>query len=75
MQELQSVTKEELSMIAFEIIAYSGDARSKLLEAVEEAKQKNMNRCEELIAEAKQCLNDAHNSQTQMIAAEARGKI
>ena len=38
----QSVTKEELSMIAFEIIAYSGDARSKLLEAVKNAKNKNI---------------------------------
>ena len=52
----QSVTKEELSMIAFEIIAYSGDARSKLLEAVKNAKSKNMEQCEQLIEEAKQCL-------------------
>ena len=74
MEDLQSVSKEELGMIAFEIIAYSGDARSKLLEAVKQAKQKNMENCEKLIAEAKQCLTDAHRSQTQMIAAEARGE-
>ena len=35
------MTKEEVSMIGFEIVAYSGDARSKLLLAVEKAKQKN----------------------------------
>lgn len=34
------MTKEEVSMIGFEIVAYSGDARSKLLLAVEKAKQK-----------------------------------
>ena len=32
------MTKEEASMIGFEIVAYSGDARSKLLLAVEKAK-------------------------------------
>lgn len=70
----QSVTKEELSMIAFEIIAYSGDARSKLLEAVKNAKNKNIEQCNLLIEEAKQCLTDAHNAQTKMIVAEARGE-
>ncbi len=29
------MTKEEATMVAFEIVAYSGDARSKLLMAVE----------------------------------------
>lgn len=74
MSESTEVTKEELSMIAFEIIAYSGDARSKLLEAVKHAKNKNMEQCEALISEAKQCLTDAHNAQTKMIVAEARGE-
>lgn len=74
MSETTAITKEEISMIAFEIIAYSGDARSKLLEAVNNAKLKNMDKCNELIGEAKQCLIDAHKSQTQMIVAEAQGK-
>lgn len=38
------MTKEEVSMIGFEIVAYSGDARSKLLLAVEKAKQKRFYR-------------------------------
>lgn len=74
MSELKSVTKEDLSMIAFEIIAYSGDARSKLLEAVKHAKSKNIERCDQLVAEAKECLTDAHRAQTQMIVAEAQGE-
>ena len=62
------MTKEEASMIGFEIVAYSGDARSKLLLAVEKAKQNK------LIAEANECLNDAHKSQTELLQMEARGE-
>ena len=67
------MTKEEATMIGFEIVAYSGDARSKLLLAVEKAKQKNFDECEKLIAEANECLNDAHKSQTELLQQEARG--
>ena len=35
------MTKEEASMIGFEIVAYSGDARSKLLLAVEKEQKLN----------------------------------
>ena len=38
-KEINTMTKEEVSMIGFEIVAYSGDARSKLLLAVEKAKR------------------------------------
>ena len=40
------MTKEEASMIGFEIVAYSGDARSKLLLAVENAKTGNFDKCD-----------------------------
>lgn len=68
------MTKEEVSMIGFEIVAYSGDARSKLLLAVEKAKQKDFTECEKLISEANDCLNDAHKSQTELLQLEARGE-
>ena len=68
------MTKEEASMIGFEIVAYSGDARSKLLLAVEKAKQKNFDECDKFIAEANECLNDAHKSQTELLQMEARGE-
>ena len=55
------MTKEEASMIGFEIVAYSGDARSKLLLAVEKAKQKEFGECDKLIAEANECLNHRQN--------------
>lgn len=68
------MTKEEASMIGFEIVAYSGDARSKLLVAVEKAKQKNFDDCQQLIDEANECLNDAHRAQTELLQMEARGE-
>ena len=67
------MTKEEASMIGFEIVAYSGDARSKLLLAVEKAKTGDFNKCDQLIEEANACLVDAHKSQTELLQQEARG--
>ena len=66
------MTKEEASMIGFEIVAYSGDARSKLL-SVENAKTGNFDKCDQLIEEANACLVDAHKSQTELLQQEARG--
>ena len=68
------MTKEEASMIGFEIVAYSGDARSKLLLAVENAKTGNFDKCDQLIEEANACLVDAHKSQTELLQMEARGE-
>lgn len=60
-------------MVGFEIVAYSGDARTKLLEAVKLAKKGDFAGANALIADAQECLNDAHNSQTAMLSAEAAG--
>ena len=68
------MTKEEATMVGFEIVAYSGDARTKLLLALEEAKKQNFEKCEALIEEANQCLVDAHKSQTVLLQEEARGQ-
>ena len=43
------MTKDELNMISFEIVSYSGDARSKLLLALEKAKNGNFEECDSLI--------------------------
>ena len=47
------MTPEELELITVEIVAYAGDARSKLLLAVENAKTGNFDKCDQLIEEAK----------------------
>ena len=43
------MTKEEVSLIGFEIVAYSGEARSKLLLAIEKAKAKEFEECKKII--------------------------
>ena len=68
------MTKEEATMIGFEIVAYSGDARRKLLLAIEKAKTKQFNECQALIDQANECLNDAHRAQTELLQLEARGE-
>lgn len=68
------MTKEEATMIAFEIVAYSGDARSKLLMAVEKAKAGDLAVADKLVAEAEECLVDAHKAQTNLLQQEARGE-
>ena len=68
------MTKEEATMIGFEIVEYSGDARSKLLLAIEKAKTKQFNECQALIDQANECLNDAHRAQTELLQLEARGE-
>ncbi|MDO4168808.1 MAG: PTS lactose/cellobiose transporter subunit IIA [Lachnospiraceae bacterium] len=67
------MTKEELTMISFEIVSYSGDARSKLLLALEKAKNKDFSECDSLIESANECLIDAHNAQMNVMKEEANG--
>ena len=67
------MTKEEATMVAFEIVAYSGDARSKLLMAVEKAKNGDLEAADKLIKDAEECLVDAHKAQTDLLQQEARG--
>ncbi|MBR2682304.1 MAG: PTS lactose/cellobiose transporter subunit IIA [Atopobiaceae bacterium] len=69
------ITNEELEMTMIEIVALSGDARTKLLTAVKEAKAGNLDRVQMLIDDAQELLNDAHNSQTALLTAEARGEV
>lgn len=67
------MTKEDVTTVGFEIVAYAGDARSKLLEALNKAQSGNFEEAENLVKEAEQCLVDAHNSQTEILAKEASG--
>lgn len=68
------MNKEEITMIGFEIVAYAGDARSKLLEALKLAKQGEFDKTDALIKEAEEALADAHRAQTEMLAKEAGGE-
>lgn len=66
---------EELENAMIEIVAFSGDARSKLLEAVKRAKAGDLPGAQKLIDDAQVDLNDAHNAQTDLLTREARGEI
>ena len=68
------MTKEELSMVGFEIVAYSGDARSTLLSLLKEMRAGNFEHVEEKLKEADENINLAHQSQTKILQQEARGE-
>lgn len=67
--------KEEVAEIGFEIVAYSGEARSKFLLALRKHKNGGAKEdIEKLISEGKNILVNAHNSQTKLLAKEAAGE-
>ena len=59
--------KKELQMLGFEIVAYSGDARSTLLQLLKEVRSGNFDNIDKAIKEA-------HNAQTALLAQEAGGE-
>ncbi|MBS4750356.1 PTS lactose transporter subunit IIA [Granulicatella sp. zg-ZJ] len=65
--------KEDVCMLGFEIVAYAGDARSALLDALSKAKEGHFEEAQELIAEAQENIKNAHKTQTDMLAKEASG--
>lgn len=68
------MNKKEVAMIGFEVVAFAGEARSKLMEALNEAEQGNFDVADRLVEEANESLIEAHKSQTAMLAAEAGGE-
>lgn len=69
------MTSAELELTMIEIVALSGDARTKLLTAVKKAKAGDFAAAQALVEEAQGLLNDAHTSQTDLLTAEARGEV
>ncbi|WP_297376932.1 lactose-specific PTS transporter subunit IIA [uncultured Helcococcus sp.] len=63
--------RKEMAMLGFEIVAYAGDARSKLMEALKLAKSGNYDEAEDLIAQANEYILKAHNAQTELLVKEA----
>lgn len=69
------MNKEEVAMIGFEIVAYSGDARSNYMEALNNVRDEgDIGKTKELIEKGNKSINLAHNSQTKLLAAEASGE-
>lgn len=68
------MNREEITLLGFEIVAFAGDARSKLLEALTAAQQGEFDRAEQLIAAANECIVEAHHAQTSLLQKEAQGE-
>lgn len=66
--------KNELINVSMEIIIDAGDARNKSKEALAYAREFHFDKARTAIKEAKDCINKAHNAQTDIIQNEARGK-
>ena len=70
----KNLSRQDIGMIGFEIVAYAGDARSSLLEAIKCAKKGEFEKIDGLARDAQENLNIAHAKQTEMLALEAQGK-
>ena len=51
------MNKQEVTDLGFEIVAYSGEARSELLTALKKAKEGDFAGVDDLINQAQDCLN------------------
>ncbi|BDG36069.1 PTS lactose/cellobiose transporter subunit IIA [Saccharococcus caldoxylosilyticus] len=69
--DLQQLTSEQ---IAFQLILHSGNARSKIIQALREYRAGNQEQAEQLLKEAEDELSVAHNIHFQMIQKEASGE-
>ena len=67
------MNKQELGMLGFEIVAYSGDARSTLLSLIREMRGGSFEHVDEALKDADENLKLAHNAQTKVLAEEASG--
>lgn len=68
-------TKEEISMVGFEIVAYAGDAQTDLLAALDAAREGDFEKAEQLHKDASDALIGAHDTQTKLLSQEAGGEM
>ena len=62
---------DKINEVSFQIIMSAGDARSTAMESLAEAKKGEIDKAKELIKEARNQINNAHQYQTSLINAEA----
>ncbi|MGJ6089120.1 PTS lactose/cellobiose transporter subunit IIA [Streptococcus suis] len=68
------MNREEITLLGFEIVAFAGDARSRLMEALAAAKKGDYAKAEELVEAANACIVEAHHAQTSLLQKEAAGE-
>ena len=65
---------DEQEQIVINLIVNAGSARSSAIEAIQYAKAGDMEKANASLQQAKESVNEAHHSQTEMIQAEIRGE-
>ncbi|HEL2085368.1 TPA: PTS lactose/cellobiose transporter subunit IIA [Streptococcus suis] len=68
------MNREEITLLGFEIVAFVGDARSRLMEALAAAQKGDYAKAEELVEAANACIVEAHHAQTSLLQKEAAGE-
>lgn len=68
------MTKDDLQVVAFEIILHSGDARSIVHEGFQLMREGKYDEAETKLEEANQKLLEAHKSQTSLLQSYASGE-
>ena len=68
------IMENELVNVAMQIILHAGDARLRVEDALAQAKQFHFDEAKQKIAEAEECIHQAHVAQTEVIQNETRGK-
>lgn len=66
-------TRKEISMTGFAIVAYAGDAKSALIDALEKARKGDFETARALVKESNESIVAAHNEQTKLLSQEAGG--
>lgn len=66
--------KNEMEMTTIEIVAYAGDARTKYIQALNAANNKEYDKAKELVLEGNELIAEAHKVQTKMLQLEASGE-
>lgn len=64
---------EENNELAMKLIVNAGNAKSSAMEAVQSAKKREFETAKEKLEIANSQINKAHNTQTNMLTAEAKG--
>lgn len=64
----------DTEVIAMNLIAHSGDARTMAFQALQAAKKLDFEEADRLMQESKEAAIEAHNAQTELLVAEANGE-
>ncbi len=67
-------TLEEMQMVAFQIIAQVGEAKSLYIEAIKYAKQKDFQKAQEFMKDGDESYSKAHHFHHDLVQKEAAGE-